>query len=175
MAKIEKGLTVEEIGEQVEVEVKQPLQKIVPIRLSSEHWSELYRYAHELGIGPTTLARMWILERLAFLRMATSGSGASGALLPRPQAPVSAPMRLTLDQFMERLVGYLYDQEKQDILEAGKGSMVPPNADRPEDVRYMLMTGKTAAEAGKMFFRAIARAMGVEIVEEEAEATGQKV
>ena len=36
----------------------------IPVRLSAEKWEELRKEARELGIGPTTLARMWILERL---------------------------------------------------------------------------------------------------------------
>jgi len=44
--------------------VKKPLDKVIPIRLSTEKWEELRKEARELGIGPTTLARMWILERL---------------------------------------------------------------------------------------------------------------
>lgn len=48
----------------VDVEVKRPLDKVIPIRLSSEKWGELRREVHELGVGPSTLARIWILERL---------------------------------------------------------------------------------------------------------------
>lgn len=48
----------------VEVDVKIPLDKIVPVRLTSDKWAALRREATELGIGPTTLARMWILEKL---------------------------------------------------------------------------------------------------------------
>jgi len=44
--------------------VKKPLDKVIPIRLSTEKWEELRKEARELGIGPTTLARMWILESL---------------------------------------------------------------------------------------------------------------
>ena len=48
----------------VEVEVRVPLDKIFPVRLASEKWAALHHEAKELGIGPTTLARMWILEKL---------------------------------------------------------------------------------------------------------------
>jgi hypothetical protein len=48
----------------VQVEVRKPLDKVIPVRLSAEVWEELRRQARELGIGPTTLARVWILERL---------------------------------------------------------------------------------------------------------------
>ena len=48
----------------VEVEVRVPLDKIIPVRLASEKWAALHHEAKELGIGPTTLARMWILEKL---------------------------------------------------------------------------------------------------------------
>ncbi|MBI4299273.1 MAG: hypothetical protein HY666_05905, partial [Chloroflexi bacterium] len=54
----------DEDDEVVQVEIKKPLDKVIPVRLSAEKWEELRKEARELGIGPTTLARMWILERL---------------------------------------------------------------------------------------------------------------
>lgn len=62
--RIEKGDAWDESDEVVQVEVKKPLDKVIPVRLSAEKWEELRKEARELGIGPTTLARMWILERL---------------------------------------------------------------------------------------------------------------
>ena len=62
--KIEQGDAWHETDEVVHLEVKKPLDKVIPVRLSSEKWEQLRKEARELGIGPTTLARMWILERL---------------------------------------------------------------------------------------------------------------
>ena len=62
--RIEQGDAWEEDDEVVQVEVKKPLDKVIPVRLSAEKWEELREEARELGIGPTTLARMWILERV---------------------------------------------------------------------------------------------------------------
>jgi hypothetical protein len=50
--------------EVVEIEVKRPLDKVIPVRLTSDNWEALRQEATELGVGPTTLARMWLLERL---------------------------------------------------------------------------------------------------------------
>ncbi len=61
---IEQGDAWDKSDEVVQIEVKKPLDKVIPIRLPADKWEELRREAHELGIGPTTLARMWILERL---------------------------------------------------------------------------------------------------------------
>jgi hypothetical protein len=62
---IEQGNAWDENDEVVRVEVKkQPLDKVIPVRLSADKWEEIRREARELGVGPTTLARMWILERL---------------------------------------------------------------------------------------------------------------
>ncbi|MBI2871900.1 MAG: hypothetical protein HYY00_01775 [Chloroflexi bacterium] len=61
---MEQGDAWDKSDEIVQVEVKKPLDKVIPVRLSAEKWEELRREARELGIGPTTLARMWILERL---------------------------------------------------------------------------------------------------------------
>ena len=61
---IEQGNAWDEGDEVVQLEVKRPLDKVIPVRLSADKWEELRREAREMGIGPTTLARMWILERL---------------------------------------------------------------------------------------------------------------
>ena len=62
--KIEQGDAWEETDEVVPVEVKKPLDKVIPVRLPADKWEELRQEARELGVGPTTLARMWILEHL---------------------------------------------------------------------------------------------------------------
>jgi len=61
---IEEGEAWEETDEVVKVEVKRPLDKVVPVRLPSDTWEELRREARELGVGPTTLAQVWILEKV---------------------------------------------------------------------------------------------------------------
>ena len=62
--KIEEGEAWEETDDVADVEVKRPLDKVVPVRLPSDEWEELRREARELGVGPTALARIWLLERL---------------------------------------------------------------------------------------------------------------
>jgi hypothetical protein len=62
--KIEQGDAWEDSDEIVELEVKKPLDKVIPVRLSADKWEQIREEARELGIGPTTLARMWILEHL---------------------------------------------------------------------------------------------------------------
>jgi hypothetical protein len=62
--KIEQGNAWEDNDEIVKLEVKKPLDKVIPIRLSSDKWEQVREEARELGVGPTTLARMWILEHL---------------------------------------------------------------------------------------------------------------
>jgi len=62
--RIEQGDAWNESDEIVKVDVKKPLDKVIPVRLSADKWEALRKEARELGIGPTTLARMWILERL---------------------------------------------------------------------------------------------------------------
>jgi len=50
--------------EVLRVEAKKPLDKVIPVRLPADKWEQIREEASELGVGPTTLARMWILERL---------------------------------------------------------------------------------------------------------------
>jgi hypothetical protein len=70
IAKIEQGDSWGEEDEVVELSVKKPLDKVIPVRLASDKWDELRSEATELGIGPTTLARMWILEKLREVKLA---------------------------------------------------------------------------------------------------------
>lgn len=63
--KIERGNDAwEETDKVVHVDVKKPLDKIIPVRLPADKWEQIRQEARELGVGPTTLSRMWILERL---------------------------------------------------------------------------------------------------------------
>lgn len=61
---IESGDAWNESDDVIHVDAKKPLDKVIPVRLSADVWEEMRIEARELGIGPTTLARMWILERL---------------------------------------------------------------------------------------------------------------
>ena len=70
LQRIDEGQAWEETDEVVEVAVKRPLDKVIPVRLPSEKWEQLRREARELGVGPTTLARMWILEKLRAVTLA---------------------------------------------------------------------------------------------------------
>ena len=62
--KIEQGDAWDKADTVVHMEVKKPLDKVIPVRLPSDKWEQIREEARELGVGPTTLARMWILERL---------------------------------------------------------------------------------------------------------------
>ncbi len=48
----------------VKLKVSKHLSQGITIRFDEETLEELREQAHRKGIGPTTLARMWILERL---------------------------------------------------------------------------------------------------------------
>ena len=61
---IDRGDAWDESEEVVRVEVKKPLDKVIPVRLPADKWEQIREAARELGVGPTTLARMWILEHL---------------------------------------------------------------------------------------------------------------
>ncbi len=68
--RIEAGDAWRDDDEVVELEVKRPLDHVIPVRLSSDKWEAIRREAAEVGVGPTTLARMWILEKLRIVRAA---------------------------------------------------------------------------------------------------------
>jgi len=91
LQRIEQGEAWDEADEIVQLEVERPLDKVVPVRLRAADWAKLREEAKELGVGPTTLARMWILERLrlqsispldAFKEFELFARSASGPRLP---------------------------------------------------------------------------------------------
>lgn len=49
----------------VEVRIGGPLSSPLSVRLDQEDRRELARRAQEMGVGPSTLVRMWVKERLA--------------------------------------------------------------------------------------------------------------
>jgi hypothetical protein len=73
--RIEKDDAWKDSDEVIKLKAKKPLDKVIPIRLQSVHWEKLREQAKELGVGPTTLARMWILERLRLSRKELQSTG----------------------------------------------------------------------------------------------------
>jgi hypothetical protein len=61
---VNSGNACDETNKVGHLETKKKLDKVIPVRLPSDKWELMSEQAHKLGIGPTTLARMWILERL---------------------------------------------------------------------------------------------------------------
>ncbi len=76
--KYEQGDAWNDTDEVTSVEGRRPLDKVIPVRLSAEKWAEVRAEAQELGIGPTTLVRMWVLEKLRELRAGQVQARASG-------------------------------------------------------------------------------------------------
>jgi hypothetical protein len=62
--RMEQGEAWEDTDQVVKLRVKKPLDKVIPVRLRADHWEQLRELAGDIGVGPTTLARMWIIERL---------------------------------------------------------------------------------------------------------------
>ena len=43
---------------------KSHLRKIIPLRVSAEDWERLRKQAEGMGIGVSTLTRIWVMEKL---------------------------------------------------------------------------------------------------------------
>lgn len=67
------------------MEVSRTLDKVIPVRLPSDKWELLRIEATELGIGPTTLVRMWVLEKLRALK-AVNNAAPAPTRTSRPRA-----------------------------------------------------------------------------------------
>lgn len=48
----------------VKVCVAKNLSEVLPVRLDAETLNKLRKEARKKGVGPTTLVRMWVIERL---------------------------------------------------------------------------------------------------------------
>lgn len=81
--RLESGDAWSDDDQVVELRARQPLDKVIPVRLSTQKWDEIRLEAHELGVGPSTLARMWILERLREIRKARAPESAAGQRDPQ--------------------------------------------------------------------------------------------
>jgi hypothetical protein len=64
--RVDRGETVvSDDDEIIEVEMKPRRSSVVvPVRIPSDRWADLRREADEIGVGPSTLLRIWVLERL---------------------------------------------------------------------------------------------------------------
>ena len=66
----------------VKLEVVKPLIHILGVRLDAKTIDQLSEIGSELGIGPSTLVRMWVLEKLkTSSRRSKRTKDASGAIL----------------------------------------------------------------------------------------------
>ncbi len=48
----------------IQVRFARNLSQVLPVRFDAETLDRLRKVAHKKGIGPTTLVRMWVVERL---------------------------------------------------------------------------------------------------------------
>lgn len=76
--RFEAGEEIADAAELVTLKVRRSLDKVVPVRLSAEQWDRLTIAAQHAGTRPTTLLRMWVLERLRSPESVGS-HGAAGA------------------------------------------------------------------------------------------------
>ena len=64
VARYDAGDAWDDASEVVELDVRAPLDKVMPVRLTAGQWTDFRRRARAVGVGPSTLARMWIVEKL---------------------------------------------------------------------------------------------------------------
>lgn len=94
--RFEAGEDLAEGAQAVDLRARRPLTKVVPIRMSDEQWDLLRQEARDLGVRPTTLLRMWVLERLRAVKeragLAEAGRvGLSRDEIARPRETAGLP------------------------------------------------------------------------------------
>lgn len=52
------------VWKKVKLEVVKPLEHILGVRLDAKTIDQLTKLGNEMGIGPSTLVRMWVMEKL---------------------------------------------------------------------------------------------------------------
>lgn len=62
---------------EVKLEVARPLEHILGVRLDAKTIDQLTKLGSEMGIGPSTLVRMWIMEKLKSLSRRSKQSAVS--------------------------------------------------------------------------------------------------
>ena len=53
------------VPEEERLHFRRPMDKVIPVRFSTQQWEALRQEAIRRGIGPSTLLRMWAIEKLA--------------------------------------------------------------------------------------------------------------
>ena len=66
------GAVAVEDDEIVDITFPKKITVVTPVRLPSDKWVELKAEAEELGVGASTLIRMWVLEKLRATRRAAA-------------------------------------------------------------------------------------------------------
>ena len=152
LQRIEQGEAWDESDEIVHVEVKRPLDTVVPVRLPAAEWEKLREEARELGVGPTTLARMWILERLRLRSISPQDVLRFSQLFGTSALLEGLPLRLTpreteILQYIAQGYSNKHITEKLSVSEAAVKSYVAAILQklnpRPEIVTYAKSKRKT--------------------------------
>ena len=74
----------------VKLEFEKPLEHILGVRLDSKTLTQLTKLGSDIGIGPSTLVRMWVLEKLkASLKKSGRSKDLSQAALHKISKPKS--------------------------------------------------------------------------------------
>ena len=60
----EKDESMQKADNAARIRANRNLYKVLPVRLPTDKWDLIRKEANDLGIGPSTLARIWILDSL---------------------------------------------------------------------------------------------------------------
>lgn len=76
------------IWKEVKIEVAKPLAHILGVRLDARTIDKLTELGGEMGIGPSTLVRIWVMEKLkTYSKKSSSSKDAPQAVLHKISKP----------------------------------------------------------------------------------------
>lgn len=153
---------------QVEMRVRRPLKGVLAIRLSDEHLRELRELAEQYEVGPTTLARMFIVNSLN----ACKESGSLGILsLAKPELKVDLYGTAANPGVVEGLARVILSEDHLSDVQPGEILVAP--ATMPSGAPVFGIIKGLVTDSGGMLAHAVivCREYGIPVVAGTGEAT----
>jgi phosphohistidine swiveling domain-containing protein len=153
---------------QVQMRVRKPLKGVLAIRLDHKHLEELRELAEQYGVGPTTLARMFIVSSLkAYQEQASVG------MFPTPKPELEAELWGTrgASDIVEGTARVIQTENDLKRVQPDEILVIPSFAESWDWVQALTKVKAVVTESGEI----IAPAAGGTLAAIKKTKTGQKI